>query len=225
MAAGNPGNPELYKKLNKVITPVVTGEIKDSDLSALDSDSGIIPFDKLEPRQQRFIDEWMVDLNNTAAAIRAGYSPRTAKEQGSRLFTDVNIRAHVDRRLAEASRRTGVNELVVVRELARIARANPAKVVAEDGSILATASDDDLAAIQSIKVKTTTNKSGVTVEREVRFNDKNKSLELLMRHMGMLVDRKQVDVHQTIETMTSEERERRIQELLAKRDTIDITPQ
>ncbi len=222
--AGTPGNKDLYKRLDNVIEPVIPADIKECDLIPID-DSGITPFEKLDARQQRFIDEYMVDFNNTNAAIRAGYSPRSANETGARLIASDSIRAHVDRRLAEASKRTGVNELRIVRELARISFAIPSNALDGDNNILDSASEDDKAAIQSIKVKKTVGKNGTTTEREVRFYDKNKSLELLMRHAGMLIERKQVDVHQTIETMTSEERERKIQELLAKRNTIDITPE
>lgn len=219
--AGTPGSPELYKRLDSVITPVIPAEIKDCDLMPID-DGEVTPFEQLEAKQQRFIDEYMLDFNNTNAAIRAGYSPRTANSAGARLFANVSIHAHIDRRLAEASRRTGVNADRVVRELARISFANPANAIGDDGSISVNASEDDKAAIQSIKVKTTVGKNGTTTEREIRFYDKNKSLELLMRHQGMLIERKQVDVHTVVETMTSDERERRIQELWAKRAAIDI---
>jgi len=45
----------------------------------------------LNPKQLRFVDEYLVDLNATQAAIRAGYSPKTAKVQGSRLLTHAII--------------------------------------------------------------------------------------------------------------------------------------
>lgn len=51
---------------------------------------------KFTERQQRFIDEYLVDLNATQAAIRAGYSERTASAQASRLLTNVNIRARIE---------------------------------------------------------------------------------------------------------------------------------
>ena len=180
---------------------------------------------KLTPQQKRFCDEYMLDLCGAAAAVRANYAPGAAKETASRLLTNNNVRAYVDIMMAERSARVGVNADRVVRELARIAFANPAKVVAEDGSILDTATEDDLAAISAIKVKTTHSKAGVTVEREVRFTDKNKSLELLMRHAGMLIDKKQVDVHQQISSMSREERQKEIQKLLAKMEenTINVT--
>lgn len=59
----------------------------------------------LTPKQQRFAEEYLVDMNATQAAIRAGYSPKTANEQGSRLLTNVSIRAHIERgRLAMAEK-------------------------------------------------------------------------------------------------------------------------
>jgi phage terminase small subunit len=221
--AGGRGNGNIDNKLKAVVEPVILTDIKEDDLPAIKDNDGLIPYEKLEIKQQRFVDEYMVDLNATAACVRAGYSPASATNRGSLLLDNANIRACIDRRMAEASRRTGVNADRVIRELARISFANPADAIADDGSISHDASEDDKAAIQSIKVKTTTGKNGTTTEREVRFYDKNKSLELLMRHAGMLIERKQVDVHKTIETMTSEQREQKIQELLAKRNTIDIT--
>ena len=195
------------------------------ELSTVDTKQLIA--EKLTPQQKRFCEEYMLDLNQTAAAIRANYSPNSANEQASHLLANNNIRAYVDIMLAERSERVGVNAARVVRELARIAFASPAKVVAEDGSILDTASPDDLAAISAIKVKTTTSKSGVTIEREVRFTDKNKSLELLMRHGGMLIDKKQIDVTQRVDDMTPEELEARKQELEKRLGIkiINVTPE
>lgn len=46
---------------------------------------------KLTPKQERFVQEYLVDLNATQAAIRAGYSAKTAREQASRLLSNVNV--------------------------------------------------------------------------------------------------------------------------------------
>ena len=56
-------------------------------------------------KQQKFIDEYMADLNATQAAIRAGYSEKTAYSQGSRLLSNVEIKAEVERRM-KATRMT-----------------------------------------------------------------------------------------------------------------------
>jgi phage terminase small subunit len=55
----------------------------------------------LNEKQQRFADEYLIDLNATKAAIRSGYSEKTAKQQGSRLLSNVDIKAYIDARMAE----------------------------------------------------------------------------------------------------------------------------
>jgi phage terminase small subunit len=55
----------------------------------------------LNEKQQRFADEYLIDLNATQAAIRSGYSEKTAKQQGSRLLSNVDIKAYIDARMAE----------------------------------------------------------------------------------------------------------------------------
>jgi phage terminase small subunit len=54
---------------------------------------------KLSAKQQRFCDEYLIDLNATQAAIRTGYSPKTAYSQGQRLLKDVEIKAFIDSEL------------------------------------------------------------------------------------------------------------------------------
>lgn len=138
------------------------------------------------------------------AAIRAGYSVRTANEQGARLLANVSIQNNISKRMAERSRRTGVNQDRVVIELAKIAFINAADVIdPDDATIKEGATTDDTAAIQSVKVKVIPTKEGEGVEREIRLNDKLKALELLGRHLGMWDDR--LDVHVNIPVVISGE--------------------
>ena len=75
---------------------------------------------KLTEKQRRFVDEYLIDLNATQAAIRAGYSAKTANEQGARLLANVSIQQAISEKMAERSKRTGVNQDRVVQELAKI---------------------------------------------------------------------------------------------------------
>lgn len=137
-------------------------------------------------KQKRFVEEYLIDLNATQAAIRAGYSPNSARDIGSENLTKPHIRARVDEALAERSKRTGINADRVVRELARIAFVNAADVINFDSATLSeNASEDDTAAIASVKVKTIPTDAGEGVEREIRICDKLKALELLGKHLGM----------------------------------------
>lgn len=57
--------------------------------------------EKLTPKQQRFCDEYLIDLNATQAAIRAGYSKKTAKEIGTQNLTKLHIRSYIDERMSQ----------------------------------------------------------------------------------------------------------------------------
>lgn len=134
-------------------------------------------------KQERFCEEYMIDLNATQAAIRAGYSPASAKTVGPRLLENVGVQNRLAQLQAEQSRRTGVSTDRVVRELARIAFANASDLIdPETASVKLDASRDDLAAIQSVKVKTF-GEDGL--EHEVKLADKLKALDLLGRHLGV----------------------------------------
>ena len=63
---------------------------------------------KLTPKQQRFVEEYQVDLNATQAAKRAGYSVKTANEQGARLLANVSVAGAIQAAQIEVSKRTEV---------------------------------------------------------------------------------------------------------------------
>lgn len=138
-------------------------------------------------KQKRFCEEYLIDLNATQAAIRAGYSPDTAKAIGCENLTKPDIRAHIDRAMAERSRRTGVNADRVIQELAKIAFVNATDVIdPKTATVKENALPEDMAAIQSVKVKTF-GEDGL--EREIKMADKLRALEMLGRHLGMFKDK------------------------------------
>lgn len=148
-----------------------------------------------QSKQDVFVEEYLVDLNATQAAIRAGYSVKTANEQASRLLANVKVQTKIAKAMAERSKRTGINQDRVVLELARIAFVNPQNLInPEDASVRDNASEDDLACIQSVKVKTSFSDKGDMIEREVKLNDKMKALELLGKHLGMWNDKIDLNV-------------------------------
>jgi len=81
--------------------------------------------DDLSPRIQRFVDEYLIDLNGTQAAKRAGYSAHTAPEQASRLLTNVKVQAAIAVARKAQQERTGITADKVLREIALIAFADP----------------------------------------------------------------------------------------------------
>lgn len=151
---------------------------------------------QLTEKQKRFADEYLIDLNATQAAIRAGYSPRSAGEQASRLLKNAKVRAYIDERMAELSRRTGVNQERILRELARIAFVNaPDLINMADATVREDATVDDMAAIASVRVKIIPTENGQGIEREIRLADKIRALDLLGKRFAMWTERQQIDAN------------------------------
>ena len=153
---------------------------------------------KLTKKQQLFVDEYLIDLNATQAAIRAGYSVDTAAAIGCENLTKPNIQQAIAERMAERSKRTGVNQDRVVLELAKIAFVKMTDIVDSNGKIKDTATDDDLSCIESVKYKRSDTDTGYSVEREVKISPKLKALELLGKHLGMWNDKIDLNVTQPI---------------------------
>lgn len=144
-------------------------------------------------KQKRFVEEYLIDLNATQAAIRAGYSPKTANEQGNRLLTNVSVQTELNKQMAKRSKRTGVTQDRVVRELAKIAFLDMTQVVDSYGRIRNDATPEDRACIESIKYKSSSGDQGESVEREVKVASKLKALELLGKHLGMYSDKLNIE--------------------------------
>lgn len=145
-------------------------------------------------KQKRFVEEYLVDLNATQAAIRAGYSPKCAKEIGCENLTKPNISDEIAKAMAERSKRTGINQDRVLLELAKIGFANITDVIDVKTAIIKEdASPEDLACIQSIKIKP--NEWGI--EREIKMYDKKAALVDIGRHLGMFKDKVEVSGMET----------------------------
>ena len=153
----------------------------------------------LNPRQQRFCEEYLIDLNATQAAIRAGYAVKTATEQASRLLTNVNVSREIEKLQAIQSRRTGITADRVIRELAKIAFVDPDRIIdVSDGTVKPNTTPDDRAAIQGVKVKYSNSDTGYSSEHEVKLYDKTKALELLGKHLGLFSDKVDLTIAQPI---------------------------
>jgi phage terminase small subunit len=146
---------------------------------------------QLTEMQKKFCDEYLIDLNATQAAIRAGYSPRSASELGKQLLDNPLVAAEVARARAKQSRRTGITADRVLRELARVAFCNPDDVIDPDtAEVLPDATEDDKRCIAGVKVKYVPHKDEdgnytEAIEREVKLCDKLKALDMLAKHLGM----------------------------------------
>ena len=148
------------------------------------------PTRPLTPKQARFVSEYLVDLNATQAAIRAGYSARTAADIGRQLLGKTPVAEAIAARQKAREVRTGVTADRVVAELARIAFGTTRAVMTwgADGVALResdTLSEDESAIVA--EVSETVTQAGSSLK--LKTHDKVKALELLGKHMGMFVDK------------------------------------
>jgi len=140
----------------------------------------------LSLKQRRFIEEYLIDMNATAAAIRAGYSERAAHSHGSYLARRPNIAAAIERVLAARRMDLRVTAERVIRELARIAFADIGRIIDwsdEDMTVRppGTLTEDERAAIAEVAVV----KRSDGVAARVTLHDKERALEALCRHLGL----------------------------------------
>lgn len=84
----------------------------------------------LNAKQQRFVDEYLVDLNGTQAAIRAGYAPGSADVTAARLLGDARVQAYIQKRMKDREERTGITQDMVLQRWWEIATADAAELSA-----------------------------------------------------------------------------------------------
>ena len=145
---------------------------------------------KLTDKQAAFVAEYLVDLNATQAAIRAGYSERTAYRIGAELLHKTSVAEAIAAGQAKRAQRVEITADRVVAELAKIAFADPRDLMewGPDGVKLKASADlTEEQAASVAEVSETTTKDGGSLK--LKKHDKVKALELLGRHMGMFKDK------------------------------------
>lgn len=168
---------------------------------------------KLTPKQEMFCLEYLIDLNATQAAIRAGYSVRTAKEQGYDLLTRPHINARVQELKQVRVVRAEKSADDVIKELENVAFSRIGEVIEWNESGMAfiknsdELNDDVMASIESVQVTeevthTTANKaegdskrkvqSRANIKSKVKLHNKMSALTQLAKHHGLVNDK--VDV-------------------------------
>jgi phage terminase small subunit len=133
----------------------------------------------LSLKKQRFVEEFLVDLCASAAAIRAGYSVRSARQVAHVLMADKDVEDAVERGKAELSRRTNVTSERVIRELANIAFYDPDDigVWGPDGVILHDSTT--LTPMQrKLVIKIKTARTPEIRERKTKYNPAGQVLEV-----------------------------------------------
>lgn len=155
----------------------------------------------LTPKQRRFVEEYLVDLNATQAAIRAGYSARTARQAGAEALSKPVIAEAVAAEMQRRETRSRVKAFRVLEELAPLCYSSLDHYrIGRSGHVRLTpdAPPDAMRAVAAIKRKRREieREDGkppvVEVETEIKLWDKNTALTNAMKHLGMLIDRHEV---------------------------------
>ncbi len=141
---------------------------------------------KLTPKQQRFVEEYLVDLNAKQAAIRAGYSERSAEVEGSRLLRNAKVAAEVAAARARLSESVGITTERVLREYARLGFSDMRAYAKWDGGLVTlnasdALTDDDAAAVLEVSQ----GQHGV----KLKLHDKKGALDSIAKHLGMFVEK------------------------------------
>jgi phage terminase small subunit len=160
----------------------------------------------LSEQQQRFVQEYLVDLNATKAAIRAGYSAKTAQEQSSRLLSNVMVAEAVAALKAKRSEETGINAAWLLKRLAEEATADVSDLYSEDGRIKPV-KDWPLIWRQGLVagLEVETIGEGVGHLTKVKLSDRIKRLELIGRHIDVQAFKDKVEHSGGIAITVSEE--------------------
>jgi phage terminase small subunit len=176
----------------------------------------------LTPRQQAFVREYLLDLNATQAAIRAGYSARSAEVNGNRLLRNAQVRRAVDEAIQKRAERLQVKADDVLEGLRRLAFFDPADFYEKSGA---------LKNIHDIPKEVRMALAGFEVDElfeghgedrtqigntvKVKWWDRPKTLELLGKHLKLFTE-KHEHTHD-FPGQTDEQLEARLAEILAKR--------
>lgn len=153
---------------------------------------------KLTPKQETFVREYLIDLNSTQAAIRAGYSKKTAGQIGEENLRKPEIAAAIQQAMSERSKKTNITAEKVLNEIAKLAFFDPRKMFDDAGEPIHVSQldDDTAAAIAGLEVVTKGNDEiGYASVMKVKLADKSKNLELLGRHLKLFTDKSEVDLN------------------------------
>jgi phage terminase small subunit len=162
----------------------------------------------LTPKQDRFCQEYLVDLNATQAAIRAGYSEKTANVIGHENLNKPEIQERIQAKMNRRAERTEITADRVLEEIARIAFSDISEVLEWDGRTFtikpfAKLTKAQLAAIAEMNESVTV----AGASQKIKFHDKLGALEKLGKHLGLFKETIDLNINppKPLEEMTDEE--------------------
>lgn len=162
----------------------------------------------LTAKQQRFVEEYLVDLNATQAAIRAGYSEKTAKQQGARLLTNVDVAAAVSASKAERSAQTGIDARWVLERLGLEVEADMADLYDENGN-LRPVKDWPLiwrtGLVAGVETVREGGEESVSYVDKIKISDRIKRIELIGKHVDVQAFKDRIEQSGSLEIVIAPE--------------------
>lgn len=139
---------------------------------------------KLTPKQAKFIDEYLIDLNATQAAIRAGYSKRTAKQIGLENLSKPYLQEKIQERRTELKEKAEIDQEWVLERYRRLAEVDPSDFLKDDGTLKAIKDipKDVRYAIQGLDIS----ESDV---KKLKLSDKRATLDSIAKLLGLVIDK------------------------------------
>lgn len=168
------------------------------------------PARPLTPKQQRFVAEYLVDLNATQAAIRSGYSAKTANRAGPALLSNLVIASAVAAGQSKQLAKAGKTAEDVKRRLEALAFADPSRWFDDAGNLVnpKLLPEDvriTMASCEVIKKNAQAGDGMTDIVHKIKTVDVLKPLEMLAKHFGLLIERQDITGSVAIRWMKSDE--------------------
>ena len=139
----------------------------------------------LTPKQQRFVEEYLIDLNATQAAIRAGYSEKTANEIGAENLAKPSIAKAIQEALQERRERVQIDADYVLKRLVEIDQMDVLDIIDDDGNVKPLRDWPKIWRQYISNIETISMDDGEGWLKKIKWPDKVKNLELLGKHVSV----------------------------------------
>lgn len=151
---------------------------------------------KLTDKQEQFCLEYLKDLNATQAAIRSGYSEKTANEQGPRLMSNKHILDRIAELKEERNERIQADADYVIQRLLEIDKLNIADILKENGDLKPVNqwSEAWQRSIQALDIQVKTIEDIEVYIKKIRLPDKIRNLELIGKHINVSAFKEKVEI-------------------------------
>ena len=138
--------------------------------------------------RRMFIEEYCKDWNASAAAVRAGYSAKTSRAQGSRLLTRVDVQREIEEEMRERTLKAGITVDRIIQEYGKIAFSDITRFVRWDGGEISVVDSKDIDIEHSPALQEVSKTDGGTIK--IKLHDKLAALNKLAENLGMAGDKK-----------------------------------